>query len=130
MEFSRGMGLYEAHDFVLFLRDAIRGYANGVSGPKFWSNIAAGVVNSGVSPESSIRSPIHSLIRRLITFSIHHKRNGDKVTKVNMFFLWCILQPDVCCNILYFLARYLAEYAMSARPRSPICVGHFVTCLA
>ena len=128
VEFSRRMGLYEAHEtitheFILFLRDATQVYADGVSGPEFWSNIATGVFNSGVSPESSIKSPIHRLIHHLITFSIHHKRHGDKVTKSNLFFLWCILQPGVCCNIPYFLARYLADYATSARPGSPICGG-------
>lgn len=54
----------------------------------------------------------------------------DKVTKLNLFFLWTILTPDVCCNIPYFLARYLADHAVSSRVRIPICGGHFVTHLA
>lgn len=50
--------------------------------------------------------------------------------KVNLFLLWTILQLGICCNIPYFLARYLAEHAVSSHPGSPICGGHFVSSLA
>lgn len=79
VEFLWMMGLYEAHkamspEFTMFLREVARAYEGRVPGPEFWSNIASSVFNSSVSPESSIKSPIHRLIHRLITFSIHDKK--------------------------------------------------------
>ena len=78
-------------EFVMFLRESARGYKNGATGVDFWNNIASGVFNSEVSPESSIKSPIHHIIHWFITFYINHRRHGDKVTKLNLFFLWFIL---------------------------------------
>lgn len=85
------MGLYEAHEtitlvFSAFLRGAVQEYSRDMSGYEFWSNIVVGNFNSGVSPESDIKSLICRLIHRIITFSIHHKKYGDKVTKINLFF--------------------------------------------
>ena len=117
-------------EFAMFFREAARDYENRASRIALWNNIASGIFNFGLSPESSIRSRIHRLIHRFITFSINHKHHGDKVTKQNLFFLWCILQSGVCCNIPYFLARYLVDSAASPRPGSPICGGHFITHLS
>ena len=36
----------------------------------------------------------------------------------------------MCCNIPYFLARFLAGSAASSLPGSPICGGQFITRLA
>lgn len=98
VEFSWRMGLYEAYEdmspkFAMFLQEVARDYEGEASGIEFWGNIMSGVFNSGVSRESSIKSPIHRLIHRIINLSIHHKRHGDKVTKLNLFFLWAILKP-------------------------------------
>ena len=50
-------------------------------------------------------------------------------SKKNVF-LWYILQPGVCCNIPYFLTRFLDGSAISSRLGSPICGSHFITRLA
>ena len=57
---------------------------------------------------------------------------GTMVTRLpsRTCFLWSILQPGVCCNIPYFLARYLSDYAVSSRLGIPICGGYFITRLA
>lgn len=55
-KFAWRFGLYEAHYtmkpifFFSFLRVVVREYSRGVSEYDFWSNIAAGNFNSGVSP--------------------------------------------------------------------------------
>lgn len=40
------------------------------------------------------------------------------------------MAPGVCCNIPYFLVRYLVDHAVSSRAESPICGGNFVTHLS
>ncbi|CAI9295657.1 unnamed protein product [Lactuca saligna] len=132
VEFSWRIGLYKTQEvmtpkFVMFLREATQVYENGASGLEFWNNTASVIFNSGVSPESNIRSPIYFLVHRFITFSMNHRRHEDKFMKQNLFFLWCILQPGVCCNIPHFLACFLADSAASPRPGSPICGGYFIT---
>lgn len=54
----------------------------------------------------------------------------DKVTSLNLFFLWSIITPRVCCNIPYHLASYLGNKAAISRAGSPINGGHFITHLA
>lgn len=134
-KFAWRMGIYEQQEtqlpaFELFMRTAAREYLSGASGPDFWSTIANGVFDSGVSQESQIRSLIHSLLHRLIGFSMNHKRHGDKVTSLNLFFLWSIVTPGVFYNILYHLANYLGSKATISRAGSPVNGGNFVTRLA
>lgn len=57
------------------------------------------------SQESYIRSPIHRFMNCLITFSINHKRHGEKIPSQNLFYLWSIITPRVVCNTLYMLAK-------------------------
>lgn len=135
VEFSWHMGIYEENKmrspaFELFLTKVVREYLSGVNGYNFWSTIANGAFHSGVSQESHIRSPIHRLLHRFITFSINHKRHGDKVTSLNLFFLWSIVTPTIFCNIPHHLASYLGSKATISRAGSPINGGHFITLLA
>lgn len=95
-EFAWRMGIYEEHEtrspiFELFLRSAAREYLSGASGYDFCGTIANRAFHSSVSQESHIKSLIHRLLHRLITFSIKHKRHGDKFKSLNLFFLWSIV---------------------------------------
>lgn len=125
-------GLYEQHEsmspkFDIHLGSDEGEYSNGVNSYGFWTIIANGAFNSGISQESHIWSPIHLPIHSLVTFSINHKKHGDKVTSLNLFFLWRILAPRVCCNIPYFLAQYLGGKIVSSWAGSQFLGGHFVT---
>lgn len=70
-----------------FLQVAVREHSEVVSRYVFCSTIAAGNFNSGVSPKSDIIFLIHHLIHRLIMFSIHYRKQGYKVMKLNLFVL-------------------------------------------
>lgn len=80
--------------------------------------------------EDFIRPPHSSSHSCLVTFSVNHKKYGDKVTSLKLIFMWSIIAPGVCCNIPYFLAQYLASKVVTSRIGSPIVGGHFVTSLA
>ena len=92
MDFSWRMDIYDENEtrspvFDVFLRSTAREYLPGVSGYDIWTTIANGAFHSGVSQETYIQSSIYQLLRRLVTFSINHKKHADKVTSLNLFFL-------------------------------------------
>ncbi|CAI9270629.1 unnamed protein product [Lactuca saligna] len=94
-ESSWQMGIYDDSEmktptFDIFFRIVVRECLPGVSGYDFWESIAKGAFHSGVSKESHIQSPIHKLLHRLVTFSINYKKHGDKMTTLNLFFLWTV----------------------------------------
>lgn len=116
MEFSWRMGIYDESEtqtpaFDIFFRTVVREYLPLVIGYDFWATIANGAFHWSVLQESHIWSPIHRLLHQLVTFSINHKKHGDKVTSFNLFFLWSIIAPVVFCNIPYHLASYLGSKA-------------------
>ncbi|GJZ41772.1 hypothetical protein Tco_0588658 [Tanacetum coccineum] len=56
----------------------------------------------------------------------HWKETTNRVTEIDLFYLYCIFGERVVCNIPYWLARYLK----SVRDKSVIFEGMFVTRIA
>lgn len=134
-EFAWRMGLYteietESPFSVPFLHGCVRDFTPGIFYVQFWRTIANHEYNPHDASERKIRSPVHQFLHRLITFSINHKHHGDKVPIQNLFYLWSLVTPDICCDIPYMLARFLGNNVSSSRPGSPITGGHLVTRLA
>lgn len=115
--------------FLPFLQDSLRSTPDDFNAAEFWASIANGVYDPH-AVESSLRSPIHRLLHRLISTSLTHRKGAQKVPQTDLFYLWCLLTPDTYCNIPFALASYLARKATGTRQQSPICGGHFITRLA
>lgn len=128
------ISLYEQHialsPFDMFLWVVTIDYSNGVNNYGFQSTITNDNYNLGISQKRQIRSPIHNLIHRIVTFRINHKKYVDKVTSLSLFYLCSIMASRIFFNIPYFLAKFLGENAVNSRPGSLITGGHFVTRLA
>ncbi|GKB86397.1 retrotransposon ORF1 [Tanacetum coccineum] len=93
----------------------------------FWPTIGDGGYNVGNTKVKSIRNPRIKLAYWCITMTITgRKETTNHVTKIDLFYLYCIFGEGVVCNIPYWLARYLK----SVRDKSVIFVGMFVTKIA
>lgn len=90
---------------------------------EWWSTITNGSYVPRTSPEGMIRSAIHWFIYRLIMFSINLNKEGDQVPKLDLFFVWCIITPNVFCNLPYFMAYFLTDKRAKSREGCPIYVG-------
>ncbi|GJX75010.1 hypothetical protein Tco_0313605 [Tanacetum coccineum] len=93
----------------------------------FWPSIGDDGFNVGNTKAKSIRDPRIKLAHRCITMTITgRKETINRVTKIDLFFLYCIYREWVVCNIPYWLAKYLK----SVRDKSVISKGMFVTKIA
>ncbi|GKC69882.1 hypothetical protein Tco_1115765 [Tanacetum coccineum] len=74
----------------------------------FWPSIGDDKFNVGKTKAKSIRDPRIKLAHRCITMTITGKKETtNRVTKIDLFYLYCIFEERVVCNIPYWLAKYL-----------------------
>ncbi|GJT19565.1 hypothetical protein Tco_0878271 [Tanacetum coccineum] len=93
----------------------------------FWPTIGDGGYNVGNTKAKSIRNPRIKLVHRCIMMTITgRKETTNRVTEIDLFYLYCIFEERVVCNIPYWLAKYLK----SVRDKSVIFGGMFVTKIA
>nr|GFB29666.1 hypothetical protein [Tanacetum cinerariifolium] len=93
----------------------------------FWSSIGDDKFNVGNTKAKSIRDPRIKLAHRCITITIMgNKETTNRITKIDLFYLYCIFREGVACNIPYWLAKYLK----GVRDKSVIFEGMFVTKIA
>ncbi|GJR41327.1 hypothetical protein Tco_1217011 [Tanacetum coccineum] len=93
----------------------------------FWPSIGDGRFNVGNTKAKSIRNPRIKLAHRCITMTIvGRKETTNRVTKIDLFYLYCIFGEGPVCNIPYWLAKYLK----SVKDKSVIFRGMFVTRIA
>ncbi|KAL7605091.1 hypothetical protein Lser_V15G17612 [Lactuca serriola] len=116
--------------FRAFLAQTHIVFPEGITSAGWWNTIGNKVYIPKSAQEGSIQSPIHRLIHRLISSTINQRKDDDKVSNLDVFFLWSIITPDVFCNIPWCIASYLSEGAVKDRKTSRINGGMFVTRLA
>ncbi|GKB63976.1 hypothetical protein Tco_0920162 [Tanacetum coccineum] len=93
----------------------------------FWPSIGDDRFNVGNTKAKSIRDPRIKLAHRCIMMTITgRKETTNRVTKIDLFYLYCIFGEGVVCNIPYWLAKYLK----GARDKGVIFVRMFVTKIA
>nr|GEX35883.1 hypothetical protein [Tanacetum cinerariifolium] len=93
----------------------------------FWPIIGDGGYNVGNTKAKSIRNSRIKLAHRCITMTISgRKETTNRVTEIILFYLYCIFEEGVVCNIPYWLAKYLK----SVRDKGWIFRGMFVTKIA
>ncbi|GJR91661.1 hypothetical protein Tco_0215672 [Tanacetum coccineum] len=93
----------------------------------FRPSIGDGRFNVGNTKAQSIRNPRIKLAHRCITMTITGKKETtNRVTKIDLFYLYFIFGEGVVCNIPYWLAKYLK----GVRDKSVIFRGMFVTKIA
>ncbi|GJT90763.1 hypothetical protein Tco_1079608 [Tanacetum coccineum] len=93
----------------------------------FWPIISDGGYNVGNTKAKSIRNPRIKLAHRCIMMTISgRKETTNRVTEIDLFYLYCIFGEGVVCNIPYWLAKYLK----SIRDKGVIFGGMFVTRIA
>nr|GEV82020.1 retrotransposon Orf1 [Tanacetum cinerariifolium] len=70
------------------------------------------------------RDPKVRLAHRCIATTISgRKESTNRVTEIDLYYLYCIYTNEVICNIPYWLAKYLK----SVGDKNLICGGMFVT---
>ncbi|GJT39316.1 hypothetical protein Tco_0939181 [Tanacetum coccineum] len=73
-----------------------------------WHSIGDGMFNVGNTKAQSIMDPRIKLAHRCITMTITGtKETTNRVTVIDLFYLYCIFGEGVVCNIPYWLAKYL-----------------------
>ncbi|GJY96596.1 hypothetical protein Tco_0513506 [Tanacetum coccineum] len=73
-------------------------------------SIGDGGFNVGNTKVASIRDPKVKLAHRCIATTIlGRKESTNKVTKIDLYYLYCIYTEGVVCNIPYWLEKYLRE---------------------
>ncbi|GKD36199.1 hypothetical protein Tco_1251708, partial [Tanacetum coccineum] len=93
----------------------------------FWPSIGDDRYNVGNTKAKSIRNPRIKLAHRCITMIITgRKETTHRVTKIDLFYLYCIFGERIVCDIPYWLAKYLK----SIREKGMIFRGMFVTKIA
>ncbi|GJW26556.1 hypothetical protein Tco_0040367 [Tanacetum coccineum] len=86
-----------------------------------------GLYNVGNTKSKSIRNPRIRLAHRCITMTIMgRKETTHRITKIDLFYLYCIFGEGIVCNIPYWLTKYLK----SVREKGMIFGGMFVTKIA
>ncbi|GJU95509.1 hypothetical protein Tco_1320265 [Tanacetum coccineum] len=81
----------------------------------------------GGTSVKKIRDPRVRLAHCCITMTISgHKESTQRITTIDMFYLYCIYVEGVVCHIPYWLARYLGR----ARDMNVLCRGVSVTRIA
>ncbi|GKB12404.1 hypothetical protein Tco_0846327 [Tanacetum coccineum] len=93
----------------------------------FWPIIGDGGYNVGNTKAKSIRNPRIKLAHRCITMTISgRKETTNRVTEIDLFYLYCIFREGVVCNIPYWLSKYLK----SIMDKSVILRGMYMTRIA
>ncbi|GJY37089.1 hypothetical protein Tco_0422467 [Tanacetum coccineum] len=83
--------------------------------------------NVGNTKAKSIRNPRIRLSHRCLTMTITGKKETThRVTEIDLFYLYCIFEDGIVCNIPYWLAKYLK----SVKEKSVIFGGMFETRMA
>ncbi|GKA38831.1 hypothetical protein Tco_0731382, partial [Tanacetum coccineum] len=73
----------------------------------FWPTIGDGGYNVGNTKAKSIRNPRIKLAHRCIIMTITgRKETTNRVTKIDLFYLYCIFKEAVVCNIPYWRAKW------------------------
>ncbi|CAI9285999.1 unnamed protein product [Lactuca saligna] len=88
---------------------------------------ARGAYVSRTAKESAFRSPIYRLIHWLVTSTIYHRKECEKVPSGHLFYIWCLTQTEVFLHPPFSLALYLSGMALGSMPSSRIYGGHWVT---
>ncbi|GKC27228.1 hypothetical protein Tco_1034522 [Tanacetum coccineum] len=69
----------------------------------FWPSISDGIFNVGNIKAKSIMNPRIKLAHRCITMTITgRKETTNRVTEIDLFYLYCIFREGVVCNIPYW----------------------------
>ncbi|GJY54826.1 hypothetical protein Tco_0446490 [Tanacetum coccineum] len=93
----------------------------------FWPNIGDDRFNVGNTKAKSIRDPRIKLAHRCMTMTITgRKETTNRVTEIDLFYLYYIFEEGAVCNTPYWLAKYLK----GVRDKSVIFGGMFVTKIA
>ncbi|GJX94304.1 hypothetical protein Tco_0348890 [Tanacetum coccineum] len=128
LEFRWRVGLYSKREYrdVATLSSLINAETVNAthSTHMFWATIGDGRYNVGNTKAKSNRNPRTKLAHRCITMTITgRKETTNRVTEIDLFYLYCIFREMVVCNIPYWLTKYLK----SVRDKSVIFGGMFVT---
>nr|GEV21259.1 retrotransposon Orf1 [Tanacetum cinerariifolium] len=74
----------------------------------FWPSVDDDRFNVGNTKAKSIRDPRIKLAHRCITMTITgRKETTNRVTEIDLFYLYCIFGEGIVCNIPYWLTKYL-----------------------
>nr|GEU36119.1 retrovirus-related Pol polyprotein from transposon TNT 1-94 [Tanacetum cinerariifolium] len=74
---------------------------------EFWPHIENGVFNVRNTKVASIRDPRVKMAHRCIATTIAaRKETTHRITKIDLYYLYCVYTPEVACNILCWLTKY------------------------
>ena len=134
IEQRRSLRIYTTEEtlsphFYVYMDNCITTQPHEYNYMQVWAH-AYGTYVSRMAKESVFRSPIYRLIHQLVASIICHRQECDKVPPCELFYVWCLIQTEVCLYLLFALALHLSSMALGSTPFSRICRGHWVTRLA
>ena len=135
IELATRVGIYTADEtrsvhFPAFLADCLTERPTDYNENTFWAEITGGVYTPSTARGGMIRSTTYRMLHRLISMSLTHHKNSERVPSTDLYFLWALVTPGRHLNLPVALAAYLGRRARGLRGDSPICGGHFITRLA
>ena len=116
---TKGFNIFVDHYHKFFL--------DGISDANWWNTIVNGTYISWTPQEGDIRSHIHWLIHRLITFTINQRKEGVKVPSLDVFYLWSITTLGVFFNLPHYVVELLTSRAGKDSKGSPLGGGILIT---
>ncbi|KAJ9542541.1 hypothetical protein OSB04_029047 [Centaurea solstitialis] len=102
------------------------------SGTEFWSSIGLGSYLQSNTKESSIVSPEHRLLHRMLVHSIaFRKAIKEKVPEGDLWLLSRVIDRDANTNLSFVMAKMFQNTTtVHDRAGTGLCGGHFVTVIA
>ncbi|GKB09918.1 hypothetical protein Tco_0843841 [Tanacetum coccineum] len=94
---------------IVFVLQNVKTIKQGRLILEFWSTIVNGVFRVGKTVAKQIRDPRIRLAHRCIAMIVSGcKDSTQRVTMIDLFYLYCVYGRGVICNIPYWLACYLS----------------------
>nr|GEW44124.1 retrotransposon Orf1 [Tanacetum cinerariifolium] len=98
-----------------------RGQSSTLMKSRWKKSIGDGGFNLGNTKVASIRDPKVKLAHRCIATAILGKKEStNRVTEIDLYYLYCIYTEGVVCNIPYWLAKLLTNEMRDALSVKPI----------
>lgn len=92
-----------------------------------WTTIENGSYTIDTTNKGNFRKVVHRLIHMSILFSINQKKEGDQMPLLGVFFMLCIITPNVFFHLPYCVADFFDESGRQEQGWVPIYGGMIVT---
>ncbi|CAI9261011.1 unnamed protein product [Lactuca saligna] len=103
-ELATRVGIYTVDEmrsvhFLAFLADCLTDRPDDYNENTFGAEITGGVYTPSTARGRMIRSTTYRLLHRLISMSLTHHKNSERVPSTDLYFLWALVTPGRHLNL-------------------------------